>query len=53
MLWDMAGEEDGAPVKLNHVTDDTSAKSGQHVEEAFPALSRRILHAPADEDEDD
>jgi hypothetical protein len=121
MLWDMAGEEDGAPVKLNQVKDtsgyllvadgtrgktldiarsiqrrieneigsrpflllvnkadlrdtwevpettwtelagsgwtvlETSAKSGQHVEEAFLALSSRILKAQADDsaDEDD
>lgn len=117
MLWDMAGEEDGAPVKLNQVKDasgyllvidgtraktlevarsiqqrveaeigarpflalinkadlretweisgatwteltdsgwtllETSAKSGRHVEEAFLTLSRRILQAPADEDD--
>ena len=115
MLWDMAGEEDGAPVKLNQVKDasgyllvidgmraktldvarsihqrveteigvrpflalinkadlretweipdstwaeltaagwtllETSAKSGQHVEEAFLALSSRILQAPDDD----
>jgi small GTP-binding protein len=119
MLWDMAGEEDGAPVKLNQVKDasgyllvvdgtraktlevardiqervaneigarpfvalvnkadlretweipdstwteltgagwtvlETSAKSGQHVEEAFLTLTSRILQAPGDEDEDD
>ena len=118
MLWDMAGEEDGAPVKLNQVKDasgyllvidgmraktldvarsihqrveteigvrpflalinkadlretweipdstwaeltaagwtllETSAKSGQHVEEAFLTLSSRILQA-ADDSEDD
>ena len=117
MLWDMAGEEDGAPVKLNQVKDasgyllvidgmraktldvarsihqrveteigvrpflalinkadlretweipdstwaeltaagwtllETSAKSGQHVEEAFLALSSRILQA-SDDDSD-
>jgi small GTP-binding protein len=120
MLWDMAGEEEGAPVKLNQVKDasgyllvvdgtraktldiarsiqqrvaseigsrpflvlvnkadlretwqipdstwtelanlgwtvlETSAKSGQHVEEAFTTLSSRILKAQADDsDEDD
>jgi small GTP-binding protein len=121
MLWDMAGEEDGTPVKLNQVKDtsgyllvadgtrgktvdiarsiqqriesefgprpflllvnkadlketwdvteatwsslasagwtvlETSAKSGQHVEEAFVTLSSRILKAQADDsaDEDD
>jgi hypothetical protein len=120
MLWDMAGEEDGAPVKLNQVKDssgyllvidgtraktlevargiqervaneigakpflalvnkadlretweipdstwaelagagwtvlETSAKSGQHVEEAFLTLTSRILQAQlGDEDEDD
>jgi small GTP-binding protein len=115
MLWDMAGEEDGAPVKLNQVKDtsgyllvadgtraktldvarsiqkrvetevgsrpflllvnkadlrdtwevpentwaelagtgwtilETSAKSGQHVEEAFITLSSRMLKAQADD----
>jgi hypothetical protein len=119
MLWDMAGEEDGAPVKLNQVKDasgyllvidgtraktlevaqsiqqrvvaeigskpflvlvnkadlretweipdstwgelaasgwtllETSAKSGQHVEEAFLSLTSRILQAPADDEDDD
>ena len=120
MLWDMAGEEDGAPVKLNQVKDasgyllvidgtraktlevargiqeritneigarpflvlvnkadlretweipdstwaelaeagwtvlETSAKSGQYVEEAFLTLTSRILQAQLDdEDEDD
>ena len=119
MLWDMAGEEDGAPVKLNQVKDasgyllvidgtraktlevgqsiqqrveaeigakpflvlinkvdlretweipdstwdelkgagwtllETSAKSGQHVEEAFLTLTSRILSARADDDDDD
>jgi small GTP-binding protein len=120
MLWDMAGEEDGAPVKLNQVKDasgyllvvdgtraktlevarsiqqrvqneigvrpflalinkadlretweipdstwsaltsegwtllETSAKSGQHVEEAFATLTSRILQAaPADADDDE
>jgi small GTP-binding protein len=122
MLWDMAGEEDGAPVKLNQVKDtsgyllvadgtrsktldvarsiqkrvetevgsrpflllvnkadlrdtwevpestwadlagtgwtilETSAKSGQHVEEAFVTLSSRMLKAQADDsdsEEDD
>jgi small GTP-binding protein len=119
MLWDMAGEEDGAPVKLNQVKDtsgyllvvdgtrsktldvarsiqqrvqtevgnrpflmlvnkadlretwevqdstwadlkaagwtifETSAKSGQHVEEAFLTLSTRILKAQADDSEDE
>jgi small GTP-binding protein len=118
MLWDMAGEEENAPVKLNQVKDasgyllvvdgtraktldialsiqqrvekeigsrpflmlvnkadlretweipettwasladsgwtilETSAKSGQHVEEAFSTLSSRILKAHADESED-
>ncbi len=117
MLWDMAGEEDGAPVRLNQVKDasgyllvadgtrsktldvarsiqqrvetelgsrpflllinksdlrdtweipdtawaelaeagwtvlETSAQSGQHVEEAFAALSSRILKAQADDSE--
>jgi small GTP-binding protein len=117
MLWDMAGEEDNAPVKLNQVKDtsgyllvadgtrgktldvarsihqrvqnevgsrpflllvnkadlretwevqdstwadltasgwtifETSAKSGQHVEEAFLTLSNRILKAQADDSE--
>jgi small GTP-binding protein len=121
MLWDMAGEEDGAPVKLNQVRDaagyflvvdgtrsktldvargiqqrveteigarpflllvnkadvretwevaesawgdltgagwtilETSAKNGQHVEEAFLSLASRILEAQDDtsESEDD
>ena len=119
MLWDMAGEEDGAPVKLNQVKDaagyllvidgtrartlevarsiqtrveteigarpflalinkadlretweiadsewaaladsgwtllETSARSGQHVEEAFLTLSSRILKAAHDSDSDD
>jgi small GTP-binding protein len=119
MLWDMAGEEENAPVKLNQVKDasgyllvvdgtrsktldialsiqkrveseigsrpflmlvnkadlretweipettwsgladlgwtilETSAKSGQHVEEAFATLSSRILKAQTDESEDD
>lgn len=120
MLWDLAGEEDGAPVRLNQVKDasgyllvidgtraktleaarriqervvnetgdrpflalvnkadlresweipdsawtelagvgwttlETSAKSGQNVEEAFSILTSRILQAPmGDEDEDD
>jgi small GTP-binding protein len=122
MLWDMAGEEDGAPVKLNQVKDasgyllvidgtraktvdvardiqrrvenelglrpflalvnkadlresweipatvwtelagagwtvlETSAKSGEHVEEAFHTLSSRILKAredSADSEHDD
>jgi small GTP-binding protein len=116
MLWDMAGEEDGAPVRLNQVKDasgyllvadgtrgktldvarsiqqrveseigsrpflllinkadlretwevsdtdlassgwtviETSAKSGQHVEEAFATLSSRMLQAQADDSEDD
>ena len=119
MLWDMAGEEDGAPVKLNQVKDasgyllvvdgprakpldiarsiqqrveteigkrpfltlvnkadlretweipdtawaelsaagweilETSAKSGQHVEEAFATLTDRMLNAHAPDDEDD
>jgi small GTP-binding protein len=119
MLWDMAGEEDEKPVKLNQLKDasgyllvvdgtrsktldvacsiqqrieseigsrpflllvnkadlretweipdnrwadlvnsgwtilETSAKSGQHVEEAFLALSSRMLNAQADDSEDD
>ena len=119
MLWDMAGEEDGAPVKLIQVKDasgyllvidgtrsktleiargiqarveaeigprpflalinkadlretweisdstwtelaeagwtllETSAKSGQHVEEAFLSLTSRILAATASDDDDD
>jgi small GTP-binding protein len=119
MVWDMAGEEDGAPVKLNQVKDtsgyllvadgtrsrtldiarsiqqrvenevgarpflllvnkadlretweipesaweeltgagwtilETSAKSGQHVEEAFLSLASRMLKAPVDSSEDD
>jgi len=119
MLWDMAGEEDGAPVKLNQVKDasgyllvvdgtrsrtlevarsiqkrvtaevgerpflvlvnkadlretweipesaweelaaagwtvlETSAKSGQHVEEAFLSLASRMLTAQAETSEDD
>lgn len=119
MLWDMAGEEDGAPVKLNQVRDasgyllvadgtrsrtletarsiqqraaaeigarpflllvnkadlrnsweiadsvwqelqaegwtilETSAKSGQHVEEAFAALTSQMLKAQAENGEDD
>jgi small GTP-binding protein len=119
MLWDMAGEEENAPVKLNQVKDasgyllvvdgtrsktldtalsiqqrveneigsrpylmlvnkadlretweipestwtgladsgwtvlETSAKSGQHVEEAFASLSSRILKAHADDSEED
>lgn len=122
MLWDMAGEEDGVPVKLNQVRDasgyllvvdgcrsktlevarsiqqrvqgelgsrpflllankaderanweipdsvweelngrdwtilETSAKTGQHVEDAFQTLASRILEAQDDEslaDEDD
>ena len=119
MLWDMAGEEDGAPVRLNQVKDaagyllvvdgtraktleiardiqrrveseigprpflalinkvdlretwevsdsawadlaasgwtllETSAKSGQHVEEAFLTLTSRILQTPAGGDDDD
>jgi len=119
MLWDMAGEEDGAPVKLNQVKDasgyllvidgtraktldiarsiqqrveneigarpflalvnkadlrdtweipdstwtelagegwtllETSAKSGQHVEEAFLTMTSRILQAPPGDDDDD
>jgi small GTP-binding protein len=118
MIWDMAGEEDNAPVKLNQVKDalgyllvadgtrgktldiaisiqrrieteigrrpflmlvnkadlretweisdtaladlassgwtvlETSAKSGQHVEEAFRTLTARIL-APDDADDED
>jgi small GTP-binding protein len=117
MLWDMAGEEDGAPVRLNQVKDasgyllvadgtrsktldkareiqqrvekevgvrpflllvnkadlrqtweisdatwadlagsgwmvlETSAKSGERVEEAFTTLSSRIMKAQADESE--
>jgi small GTP-binding protein len=119
MLWDMAGEEDGAPVKLNQVKDasgyllvvdgtrsrtldvargiqqrvvgevgdrpflvlvnkadlretweipdsvweelagagwtvlETSAKSGQHVEEAFLSLTSRMLKAQAESSDDD
>jgi small GTP-binding protein len=119
MLWDMAGEEDGAPVKLNQVRDasgyllvvdgtrsrtlevarsiqqraeaevgarpfillvnkadlretweipdsawaeltnagwtvlETSAKSGQHVEEAFLSLASRMLKAQVDSSDDD
>ena len=119
MLWDMAGEEDGAPVRLNQVKDasgyllvidgtrartldvarsiqqrvqneigarpflalinkadlresweipdstwvalaaegwtllETSAKSGQHVEEAFATLTSRILQTPPGDDDDD
>ena len=119
MLWDMAGEEDGAPVKLNQVKDtsgyllvvdgtrsktldvarsiqqrvesevgakpflvlvnkadlretweipesaweelaaagwtvlETSAKSGQHVEEAFLSLATRMLTAQAETSEED
>lgn len=119
MLWDMAGEEDGAPVRLNQVRDasgyllvadgtrsrtldiarsiqqraeseigarpfillvnkadlrdtweiadsawqelaasgwtilETSAKSGQHVEEAFLALASRMLKAQDESSEDD
>ena len=119
MLWDMAGEEDGAPVKLNQVRDasgyllvadgtrsrtldtardiqkrvegelgprpflllvnkadlretweipdsvweelagagwtvlETSAKSGQHVEEAFLSLASRMQKAPAETSDDD
>ena len=119
MLWDMAGEEDGAPVKLNQVKDasgyllvvdgtrsrtldvarsiqervkaevgnrpflvlvnkadlretweipdsvweeltgagwtvlETSARSGQHVEEAFLSLASRMLTAQAENPEDD
>ena len=121
MLWDMAGEEEGAPVKINQVRDasgyilvadgtrsrtldvarsikqrvegeigsrpfvllinkvdlreaweiseaaqadlansgwtviETSAKSGQHVEEAFATLASRMLRtqARADDDDDD
>jgi small GTP-binding protein len=119
MLWDMAGEEDNAPVKLKQVQDasgyllvvdgtrsktldvarsiqqrvqteigarpflvlinkadlretweipatawadlasagwtvlETSAKSGERVEEAFMTLTSRMLEAQADESEDD
>jgi small GTP-binding protein len=119
MLWDMAGEEDGAPVKLNQVRDasgyllvadgtrsrtldvarsiqqrvegevgtrpflllinkvdlretweipdslleeltgggwtvlETSAKSGQHVEEAFHSLASRMLKAQIEISDDD
>lgn len=120
MLWDMAGEEEGAPVKLNQVKDasgyllvvdgtraktldiarsirqrveteigsrpflmlvnkadlretweipdsvwadlsenagwsilETSAKSGQHVEEAFATLTHRILNTHDSDSEDD
>jgi small GTP-binding protein len=119
MLWDMAGEEDGAPVKLNQVRDtsgyllvvdgtrsrtlevarsiqervenevgkrpflllvnkadlkesweipesawqelselgwsvlETSAKSGEHVEEAFQTLTTRMLQAQTESEDDD
>jgi small GTP-binding protein len=119
MLWDMAGEEDGAPVKLNQARDasgyllvadgtrsrtldvaksiqerveleigarpflllvnkadlretweipdsawaeltdggwtilETSAKSGQHVEEAFLSLASRMLKAQTENPDDD
>ena len=119
MLWDMAGEEDGAPVKLNQVRDasgyllvadgtrsrtldiarsiqqrveaeigtlpflllvnkvdlretweipdsawgeladsgwtllETSAKSGEQVEEAFLSLASRMLAAPVENSDDD
>src|SRR5580700_11365434 len=119
MLWDMAGEEDGAPVKLNQVKDasgyllvadgtrgktldiarsiqqrvtteigarpflllvnkadlretweipetawselagagwtvlETSAKSGQHVEEAFLSLASRMMQAQDESSDDD
>jgi hypothetical protein len=119
MLWDMAGEEDNAPVKLNQVKDasgyllvvdgtrsrtldvarsiqqrvaaevgarpflvlvnkadlretweipdsvwaelaaagwtvlETSAKSGQHVEEAFLSLTSRMLQAQVENSDDD
>lgn len=119
MLWDMAGEEDGAPVKLNQVKDasgyllvvdgtraktldiarsiqqrveneigarpflalinkvdlretweipdstwrelasagwtllETSAKSGEHVEEAFASLTSRMLQTQAANEDDD
>jgi small GTP-binding protein len=119
MLWDMAGEEDGVPVRLNQVKDasgyllvadgtrgrtldiardiqrrvekevgirpflllvnkadlrdtweipesawaeladtgwtvlETSAKSGERVEEAFLTLSSRMLKAPADDSDDE
>jgi len=119
MLWDMAGEEDGAPVKLNQVRDtsgymlvvdgtraktldvarsiqqrvqgevgerpflllvnkadlkdtweiqesvwqelsrlgwtilETSAKSGEHVEDAFLSLTKQILEACVAADDDD
>jgi hypothetical protein len=115
MLWDMAGEEDNAPVKLNQVKDasgyllvidgtrartldiarsiqqrvtaeigdrpflvlvnkadlretwevsdadlqatgwtilETSAKSGQHVEEAFSSLTQRMLTTVLDDEDD-
>lgn len=119
MIWDMAGEEDGAPVKLNQVKDasgyllvmdgtrsatldvarsiqervqneigkrpflllvnkvdlrgeweipestweemrangwtvlETSARTGDRVEEAFLTLASGILESPADEDDND
>jgi hypothetical protein len=119
MLWDLAGEEEGAPIKLSQVRDtsgyllvadgtrgvtleiargiqrraegeigprpflllvnkadlrdtweiqqpafeeladagwtilETSAKSGAHVEEAFLTLTSRMLHAQAEEEDDD
>jgi small GTP-binding protein len=119
MLWDMAGEEDGAPVRLNQVQDvsgyllvadgtrsrtldvarsiqvrvesevgprpflllvnkadlretwevpdtawaelagagwtvlETSAKSGEHVEEAFLSLASRMLKAQVESSDDD
>lgn len=119
MLWDLAGEEEGAKIKLSQVKDtsgyllvvdgtrgatlevarsiqqrvddeigsrpflllvnksdlrdswevqesawqelagqgwtilETSAKSGDHVEEAFLTLTSRMLQAPPDEDDDD
>lgn len=114
MLWDMAGEEDNAPIKLNQVKDasgyllvvdgtrartldiarsiqqrvtgeigdrpflllvnkadlretweipdpqstgwtvfETSAKTGEHVEEAFLALTKQMLESKSSDEDDD